>query len=190
MAERRTDKSDVKTPASDNSRIRRIVAAILVVVFALGYIAVIVFYRTGFDQTFSPPTPPKGGVAVVFAPTKVDPDARSTSGDVLMFLSPELLDSSGKSKVPLRLELFPALTKNSLDYAAGQIPSPVAVTIPTPGIVQQYPIDTYQVGFSARQQPILCWAEELRSQPRHRCFSKCRAGTWPTCRSHKIPPQR
>ena len=166
MAERRTHKSDVKPPASDNGRIRRIVAAILVVVFALGYIAVIVFYRTGFDQTFSPPTPPKGGVAVVFAPTKVDPDARSTSGDVLMFLSPELLDSSGKSKVPLRLELFPALTKNSLDYAAGQIPSPVAVTIPTPGIVQQYPIDTYQVGFSARTtaNPVLGRGTEVPTQ--------------------------
>lgn len=150
MAEHRADEMDVNPRVSSSRRIRRVVATILVVAFSLGYIAVIVSYRTGFDQTFSPPTPPKGGVAVVFAPTRVDPDARSTSGDLLLFLSPELTDSSGKSMVPLRLELFPALSQNSVDYAQGQIPSPVAVTVPTPGIVQQYPLDTYQVGFSVR----------------------------------------
>ena len=138
------------TQDSSHRSVRTIVAVVLVLAFAAAYLAVIAFYRTGFNESFAPPTPPSGGVAVVFAPTKVDPEARTASGDVLLFLSPDLTDSSGKSKVPLRLELFPALSKNSLDYAVGQIPSPVAVTLPTPGIVQQYPVDTYEVGFTAR----------------------------------------
>jgi len=91
------------TQDSSHRSVRTIVAVVLVLAFAAAYLAVIAFYRTGFNESFAPPTPPSGGVAVVFAPTKVDPEARTASGDVLLFLSPDLTDSSGKSKVPLRL---------------------------------------------------------------------------------------
>ena len=136
--------------ADGGRRFRTAVAIILVVAFVSAYILVVTFYRTGFDETFTSPKPPPGGVALVFTPTKVDADARTASGDVLLFLSPELTDAAGKSKVKLRVELFPSLSTNSLDYPAGQIPSPAAVTLPTPGIVQRYPLDTYDVAFTAR----------------------------------------
>ena len=48
------------TQDSSHRSVRTIVAVVLVLAFAAAYLAVIAFYRTGFNESFAPPTPPSG----------------------------------------------------------------------------------------------------------------------------------
>jgi hypothetical protein len=49
----------------------------------------------------------------------------------------------------LSLDLYvtvsPALSSSTFSLAAGSVPSPLTVTLPAPGTVQQYPFDTYAI---------------------------------------------
>ncbi len=136
-------------------RFRMIVGITLATVFAVAYVLVVTSYRSGFDAAFTEPTPPKNGVALVFTPIDVDARARTATGELLVFLAPELLDGEGKSKVAIDVEIHPALSGNPITIAAGQLPSPVSVTLPAPGVVQRYPYDTYEIAFATRASSTL-----------------------------------
>ena len=131
-------------------RFRVVVGITLFVVFALTYMLVVASYRSGFDVSFTEPTPPKNGVALVFTPIDVDARARTATGELLVFLAPELLDGEGKSKAAIDIEIHPALSGNPIKIAVGQMPSPASVTLPAPGVVQQYPYDNYEIAFATR----------------------------------------
>jgi hypothetical protein len=107
-------------------------------------------YRAGIEEEFTPPVPPEAGVALVFAPIDMSPDHRTVSGDMILFVGPGLVNADGELKQDLEVEVYPTLSQGALLYPSGKKPSPIAVTMPTSGIVQRYPFDTYALAFSER----------------------------------------
>lgn len=135
-------------------RARKTIGLTVTVVLAVAYVLVLRSYQSSFDEEFTPPTPPASGVALVFVPAAMDADARTISGDLLVFVSPELTDAEGAVRAPLAIDVFPSLTDTTVTIAAGEIPSPSSLELPAPGVVQRYPLDTYDVAFAARVQTV------------------------------------
>ena len=71
----------------------------------------------------------------MFTPTEMQADSRTVTGDMLLFVSPDLTDRDGRLKERLEVDLYPTLTKGALIYPAGVRPSPTTVTLATPGVV-------------------------------------------------------
>lgn len=137
-----------------SARTRKIIGLTLTVVLAIAYVLVLNSYQASFDSKFTPPTPEPFGVALVFVPSQMDADARTISGDLLVFLAPQLKDSEDKAKIDIAVEVLPSLTDASLTIAKGQVASPTPMSLPAPGVVQRYPLDTYDLSFVARAESL------------------------------------
>jgi hypothetical protein len=131
-------------------RARLIAGLVLAALSVVAYVVVATSYRAGIDQQFHAPTPPEGGVALVFAPSQMSADERTITGELLLFAGSELTSANGELKQRLDIELYPTLSQGALVYAAGKQPSPVTVTLPAAGIVQRYPLDRYALAFAER----------------------------------------
>jgi hypothetical protein len=131
-------------------RARVIVGLALAVLFVVAYVIVAASYRADVDQRFTAPAPPVDGVALVFAPSQMSADQRTVSGEMLLFVGPQLTFADGELTQRLEIELYPTLSQGALVYAVGKQPSPVTVTLPAAGIVQRYPFDQYAVALSVR----------------------------------------
>jgi hypothetical protein len=120
--------------------------AILVAAYLFG----VQSYRAGLAQAFPAQDPPSGGVSVVIVPERVSAEEQELPAQVLVFPSPELLDSAGLLTQELEVRLQPALTGQTLLLPAGDAPAPQSVVLPAAGIVQEYPFDSYAVSADVR----------------------------------------
>ncbi len=102
-------------------------------------------YRAGIAQSFPEQDPPAGGVSVVIVPEQVFAEDQELQAQVLVFPSPDLLDSAGLLTQELEVRIQPALTGQTLLLPAGEPPAPQSVILPAAGIVQEYPFDSYAV---------------------------------------------
>ena len=89
--------------------------------------------------------PPPGGVAVVLVPEQVEALEQDLVTEVLVFPSPELLDTEGTLLLDVDVVVQPAVLGQTVSFAAGQVPHPKRIVLPAQGTVQEYPFDTYQI---------------------------------------------
>jgi hypothetical protein len=140
--------ADEEPERSAQSRIRthRSLVTILVIgiVLAAVYVLSALAYGVGLNKTFVPPTPPSRGVAVALLPIKVDADPRIAATDVLIFPTPLLLDSGGRLRKSIQVDLYPTAASGTVYFSEGTVPSPQKVEVPIVGFVQRYPFDTYE----------------------------------------------
>ncbi len=119
-----------------------VITAVLIVAYLFG----IYSYRSGLAQALPEQSPPTGGVSVVIVPQKVSPDDQTVPAQVLLFPAPGLVDTAGLLTREIEVRIEPAVSgQAALTFPAGVPPAPQAVVLPTPGIVQQYPFDSYAV---------------------------------------------
>lgn len=126
-----------QTPA--RSRVR-LVATVVVVAVALGYLAFAAFYLA----TRITPAPdavlvnqaPPGGVSVVFIPQRVDPERENVQGVLRIAVDPEI-----GSDVTVRV--FPFLDVSEIVLPADQVAYERDATLGVEGEVRTYPFDRY-----------------------------------------------
>jgi hypothetical protein len=115
-------------------------------VLVVAYLFGIYSYRTGLDQAFPEHSPPAGGVSVVIVPQKVSPDDRTLPAQVALSPAPDLLDASGLLMREIEVRVEPAVSgQAALTFPAGEPLAPQGIVLPAPGIVQEYPFDSYSV---------------------------------------------
>jgi len=98
-------------------------------------------------QTLPEQSPPAGGVSVVIVPQKVSADDQTLPAQVLIFPAADLLDTSGRLTGAIEVRVEPALSGQALTFPAGEPPAAQGIVLSAPGMVQQYPFDSY--GLSA-----------------------------------------
>ncbi len=118
---------------------------VISVVLVAAYLFGIQSYRAGLAQALPDQDPPAGGVSVVVVPEQVSPNEQELPAQVLLFPSPELLDSAGLLTQELEVRIQPALSGQTLLFPAGEATAPQTVVLPAAGTVQEYPFDTYSV---------------------------------------------
>lgn len=97
MAPTAQEPSDEGAPGFfGRNRVTRIVAgvvitAVLIAAYAFGVLS----YRSGLTQSMPDQQPPAGGVSVVIVPQQIDAEGQELKAQVLLFPSPDLLDSAG-----------------------------------------------------------------------------------------------
>lgn len=128
------------------NRVTRLVVGVIVsVVLIAAYLFGIQSYRAGLAQALPDQAPPPGAVSVVIVPEQVSPNEQELPAQVLLFPSPELLDSAGLLTQELEVRIQPALSGQTLLFPAGEATAPQTVVLPAAGTVQEYPFDTYAV---------------------------------------------
>jgi Domain of unknown function (DUF4436) len=133
------------------NRVRRLViGVVMTAILVAAYLFGAQSYRAGLAQAFPAQDPPSGGVSVVIVPEQVSAEEQELPAQVLVFPSPELLDSAGLLTQELEVRLQPALTGQTLLLPAGDAPAPQSVVLPAAGIVQEYPFDSYAVSADVR----------------------------------------
>jgi len=116
-----------------------VVTAVLIVAYLFGIFS----YRSGVAQTLPEQSPPAAGVSVVVVPEKVSADDQTLPAQVLLFPAADLLDASGLLTRGIEVRVEPALSGQALTFPAGEPPAAQGIVLPAPGIVQQYPFDSY-----------------------------------------------
>ena len=122
---------------------RLVVGVVISVVLVASYVFGIQSYRAGLSQALPDQSPPANGVSVVIVPEQVSPNEQELPAQVLVFPSPELLDSAGLLTQELEVRIQPALSGQTLTFPAGEPTAPQSVVLPAAGTVQEYPFDTY-----------------------------------------------
>ena len=103
------------------NRVTRLVVGVIVsVVLIAAYLFGIQSYRAGLAQALPDQAPPPGGVSVVIVPEQVSPNEQELPAQVLLFPSPELLDSAGLLTQELEVRIQPALSGQTLLFPAGE----------------------------------------------------------------------
>ena len=146
------------------NRVPRIVAgvvitAVLVAAYAFGALS----YRAGLTSSMPDPQPPTGGVSVVIVPQQIYAEDQEVQAQVLLFPSPELIDSAGLLTQELELRIEPAVTGQVLLLPSGEPPAPQAVTLPAAGLVQEYPFDSYTLSTDVHARSLS--ADSYRALP-------------------------
>ena len=129
---------------------RLVVGVVMTAILVAAYLFGVQSYRAGLAQAFPTQDPPAGGVSVVIVPERVSAEDQELPAQVLVFPSPDLLDSAGLLTQELEVRLQPALTGQTLLLPAGDAPAPQSVVLPAAGIVQEYPFDSYAVSVDVR----------------------------------------
>ena len=124
---------------------RTVIGLVVTSILIVAYVFAVTSYGRGLEGSLPAQTPPDGGIALVFVPTQMLPDAQEAIGTLLLFPSAALTDEAGRLTTDVLLTATPALSGASLLFAAGQVPSPQALTLPAPGTVQAYPFDSYRI---------------------------------------------
>lgn len=131
--------------ASRRQRLLSITAGVAAVLAVIFYAWSVLAYRSSMEDRFIPPDRPADGVAVVLVPKSVDADATSVQTEVLIFPGEDLIDSDGRLLRTISLDVYPSADAGTVTFEANTTPSPEAVVIPAPGVVQRYPFDTYSL---------------------------------------------
>jgi hypothetical protein len=85
-------------------------------------------------------------VSVVIVPQQVPPDDRTLPAQVELFPAPDLLDASGLLMGEIEVRVEPAVSgQAALTFGPASRSRPNGIVLPAPGIVQQYPFDSYSV---------------------------------------------
>jgi len=83
---------------------------------------------------------------VVIFPEKVSADDQTLPAQVALFAAPDLLDASGLLTRGIEVRVERAVSgQAALTFPAGEPPAPQGIVLPAPGVVQQYPFDSYDV---------------------------------------------
>ncbi len=143
-------------------RVRSAVVIAAVIALAAAYLLGIRSFGSSLVGELPNQNPPSGGVAVVLVPEQVESLEQDLVTEVLVFPSPELVDTDGALIIDIAVVVQPAVLGQSVSFAAGQVPHPKRVVLPAQGTVQKYPFDTYQVearvqafaGVADGQEPI------------------------------------
>ena len=138
---RRKRRRDTQTTISR----RRVVALVVLgVLLLVAYIGSMVAYRAAIDDTFVKPDVPAGSVAVVLVPTAVNGANQLVDAEVLLFPGSQFLADDTLTQ-DIQVTLSPTAGTGGLIFPAGQVPSPQRVELPTPGVIEKYPFDTYRL---------------------------------------------
>lgn len=140
--------------AADESGVnkRRVVAfGLLGIALAIAYAASVFAYRQSIDQSFVPPQPVADEVAVVLVPTMVDGQGQFSDAKVLLFPGSSLLDGE-VLKQDIQVTVAPTIDGGSVVFAAETVPAPQSIELPTPGVIEKYPFDTYALKSSVKVQ--------------------------------------
>lgn len=114
------------------------------VLLVIAYIASVLAYRQSIDKTFVPPKPVADGVAVVLVPTAVSGEEQLISAKILIFPGSSLLQGDALTK-DVQVTISPTIEGGSVVFPAESVPTPQSIELPTPGVIEKYPFDTYQV---------------------------------------------
>ena len=83
---------------------------------------------------------------MVIVPQKVSADDQTLPAQVALFAAPDLKDASGLLTRGIEVRVDPAVNgQAALTFPAGEPPAPQGIVLPAPGVVQQYPFDSYTV---------------------------------------------
>jgi hypothetical protein len=122
-----------------------VIGALTVLVIAAVYAFAAISYRASIQAPTPATTAPPGGLAAVFVPQTVLDTGQQVAGYVLVYPAADLLGADGTLRHDITLTVAPAVGTGTLVFHQGQTPTPQYLTLPAPGIVEQYPFDTYQV---------------------------------------------
>lgn len=131
-------------------RRRRLWPAGVLLLMVLAYLGVALSFGRGFSSDLVMPSPPRQGVAVVVVPEELGADARTMAAAVLVLPDRSLTDADGRLTKAIRIEVDPTVTRGTVDFPAGRIPSPAKIAVPVVGAVQRYPFDSYAVDAAVR----------------------------------------
>lgn len=123
----------------------RRVGVLGVVVLVLGYLVSVYSFGQSVDTQVPDIQPPQSGVRVEFVPERVNPSDQSVAGRILLYPAADLVDSEERLLTGIVVDLNPAIDGGTLAYPAGRQPEPENVLLPAPGVVQEYPWDSYAV---------------------------------------------
>ena len=129
----------------DGGRRRVSIIAVLACVVMVAVYAFAAISYSGSLQESAPNTkPPAAGVAVTFVPQLVlDTDQELTG--YLVVTPAESLLSGDVLREDITVTVAPAVGVGAATVRKGQAPTPQGITLPTPGVVEQYPFDTYRL---------------------------------------------
>lgn len=126
------------------SKRRKLVFAAIAVALALAYAVSLLAYGASLDPDFQPPQPAADEVAVVLVPTSVDGEAATVGADVLIFPGADWRDGDTLTE-DVTVTLSPTVAGGSLVFPAGEVPSPQEALLPAPGVIEKYPLDSYEL---------------------------------------------
>lgn len=106
-------------------------------------------YKRGLDGTFVAPVPPPDAVAVQLVPYNVDAAQQFTPTELAIHPGTDLVTPEGRLRRDIAVDVF-GLRSTTVTFRRGEIPTPVSIDVPVPGVVQQYPFDSYTFNVQAR----------------------------------------
>ena len=121
------------------------VPLLVALVLGAGYILAAVSYGASLHQPALSSDAPPGGVGAVFVPQQLLDTGQETVGYLLLFPAADLLDTDGTLRTGITVTVEPTVGVGTVVFRAGQAPAPQRLTLPAPGVVEEYPFDSYQV---------------------------------------------
>ena len=106
-------------------------------------------YKRGLDENFVAPVPPANAVAVQLVPFTVDPAQQFARTELAIYPGADLVTTEGRLRRDIAVDVF-GLRSTTVTFRRGSIPTPESIDVPTLGVVQQYPFDSYTFSVQAR----------------------------------------
>jgi hypothetical protein len=128
-----------------NRKLRLVSLVILALLFLGAYGITVFSYQQGLDPVFVEPKVPPNAVTVVLAPVHVEADRQTITTNLLLFPGQNLLDDDGRLTQKLTISITPSVEGGEATFRAGRRPTPKSIILPAPGVIENYPFDTYQV---------------------------------------------
>jgi Domain of unknown function (DUF4436) len=175
------------------SRLRasRLVVGLLVsAVLVAAYVFAIVSYRGSLNERPPEQIPPPGGISVLFVPEKVEAESQEIVGDLLLEPSAELLAADLRLVDRVDVEIRPILGDASITFPAGELATPKRVTVPVPGVVQDYPFDVYRYAANVNGWLVAAGGERRPLQVVASTYVRVPGWTYTELRTSEIPSSK
>lgn len=137
-----------------NRELRLAVGIAITVILIAAYLFGIASYRSGIASSLPAQSPPAQGLSVVIVPDAIEATDQTVPSQVLAFPSSDLLDENGLLTNEIEIRVQPALSGSVLALPIGEAPTPQRVELPAPGIVQEYPFDSYALSSKISAQMV------------------------------------